>query len=402
MLFLLVASIVFERLVSFFLGLPSLSSIVALCWLTVSCFTTHQRLIPAFTLVIGYIGIAFLAGLTTLIQFNQLDMTAFARGFVFFITPFACFHLFYNRPHRLPQLLTLVIIFAVTNAAATLMQYWGLEYYGYGLQGDDVLTFDAVAKFTDTEGAIRIRPPGIVGNYHESGLLGATGLLALLIRITRGSVATFTDLILSGFLLLGIYASFSRAILLVALLFFSAILANFLFQKRYWKTLHQIIGVGGISLMVLLGADYFSSAGFVDSIVRYVWNLPDVVDASDRSVMFKDAFSALVTTSPFIGLGFGYAGRAAVGTPPLLDVNLIDYPLITLLSEAGILGFVIFAYFLAIVHFRTIKIYRGVTTLILVSFFISLLFGDFLLGKLSKHLVFSILGALLAQREKHE
>lgn len=400
--FLLVASLVFERLVSFIIGLPSLSSIVAFGWLTIASVTARQRVAPIFTLVVGYVGIAILATLITVVQYNQIDLSSFARGLTFFITPFVCFHLFYNQPHLLPRLVAVIIIFATMNSLAVLLQYWGLEYYGYGLQGDEVLTFDAIAKYTDSGGAIRVRPPGVIGNYHEAALLGVVGLIALLIKITRNSVTTVRDLLLSVFILIGIYATFSRANLFVALVFFGAILTCFLFNKTYWKPLHQVIG-NGVSLIALIfAADYLFSTGILSTLVSYAWDLPDVVDATERSVMLVESFVALTHASPLVGLGFGYAGRAAIGTTPVIDVNLIDYSIIALLSDAGILGCGVLLYFLVAVHLRTTIRYQGITLLILVGFFISLLFGDFFTGKLSRHLVFSLLGGLLGESVRND
>jgi len=288
------------------------------------------------------------------------------------------------------------------NSLAVLMQYWGLESYGYGLQGDEVLTFDAIAKYTDSGGAIRVRPPGLIGNYHEAALLGVAGLIAILIKITRNSMITVPDLMLSVLIFFGIYATFSRANLFVALLFFSAILTCFLFQKKYWKALHQTIG-NGVSLIALFfGADYLLSKGIISTLVNYVWDLPDIVDATERSVMLVDSSLALMQASPLVGLGFGYAGRAAIGTTPVLDVNLIDYSISAVLSDAGILGCGILIYFLAVVHLRIAARYRGITLLILVGFFISLLFGDFFTGKLSRHLSFSLLGGLLGESLRND
>ena len=341
------------------------------------------------------LALAIMGNFFSLLSFDTFNSSALFRGFIFFVSPVLCFFIFYNNPDLLGRLFFWILVLGVINTVAMLFQYFGLMFTGYFVSDEELLLFDAIAKFRNADGEIAIRPPGIVGNYHESAIVQLCALSIAFFQVYMRRKCSISDFLLGVFFYVGVFVSMSRANMVVASMLMSLIGIMFFFPKKTWNVLFIVLGAAfGLISIFAFSALLFDSVQ-LDNVVELMWSIGGV-GASERGHMFVEAFQKLMVTNPVFGLGFGQFGRPSIGTQPMFfGINFVDYPLITFLGEHGLLGLA-FLFLLGTYWFYNVdQAFRPMLAVVYLACGISFFFGDFFMAKFSKHFILICLGSWL-------
>lgn len=306
---------------------------------SVSLFTTNWKLVPRYSLRVGIICLlfAFLAWsfLSSTMSGDYIFDSA-RRAFLAIGTSLMILVSFYLvRPNLSiikKIILTFLIVATAVSGVGLTMSFWGGEYVssegGRAYQTLNILGLNLTHEVHFAGGLPRIA--SITANPNALGLLAALGCLVSAFLYYSGRAGVLVSVLLFSINMAALIHTFSRsAILGFAITLFVVLLL--LGIKKF--LLYSILLLTLSVLAFLLFGDFI--AGAVEARLGQGMH--------GRDVIWGTALDS-IATHPFTGVGFGLE-KEAILLPAGVDWTMHN-AYIVVMSEVGMIGFLLFALFL--------------------------------------------------------